>query len=263
MDDFGVGAARLRLLPAPGGPVRPRALAGATSGAAAKTPRSKPESPAPARLATGVAGKARRQTHHGRRAHCHEEQCGDNQDHSHCGCPLRRRMREMPDRATIMQVLAEASGQTCPSARGLDADQRRNLRLIRTMPVFRGKPYLWTIMGWRAMLFWRTLKSLQTDDRKWRNLRVQSKPAFLRFAPVHGVDLEEQQWVDMARSPSPRRTRPCLRTAGGRSRWKRPFRSPVDVKKSCRRTVVRHTHCTIGAFKPRMLSAGWSTVICG
>ena len=28
-----------------------------------------------------------------RRAHGYEEQCGDNQDHFHCGCPLRRRMR--------------------------------------------------------------------------------------------------------------------------------------------------------------------------
>ena len=61
VDDFGVRAARLQAVPALGGPVRPRAFAGASSGAAVRTPGSKPESPAPAWLPTGTAGSARRQ----------------------------------------------------------------------------------------------------------------------------------------------------------------------------------------------------------
>jgi hypothetical protein len=39
----------------------------------------------------------------------------------------------------------------------------------------------------------------------WSNLRVQPKTAFSRFPPIHWANLEEQQRVDLTRSPSRRR----------------------------------------------------------
>jgi len=42
--------------------------------------------------------------------------------------------------------------------------------------------------------------------------RVQSKPAFSRFSPVHKVDLEGRLRVEAARSPRPPgRTAPCAK----------------------------------------------------
>jgi len=42
-----------------------------------------------------------------------------------------------------------------------------------------------------------------SDFRNWRNLRLQPKTAFWRFAPVHRPDLEGQLRVDCAGSPRP------------------------------------------------------------
>ena len=91
MDDVCVRTARLRPFRRRADRFDPSASARAPSSVAAKTPRSKPKSPTPARLARGPAGKARRQEpcdrNDSRRAHRHEEQRGDSQDHSHCGMP--------------------------------------------------------------------------------------------------------------------------------------------------------------------------------
>jgi hypothetical protein len=43
------------------------------------------------------------------------------------------------------------------------------------------------------------------ECRSWRNRRVPAPSAFSRFPPVHEADLEGQQRVDLARSPSGRR----------------------------------------------------------